>query len=149
MNAPGVVQAVMDSVGGYQPRLFAQKILTTSDVNRHQNRLLIRQRDVINLILPQLSEVEKQRAKLVTMDNIKASSGTEALELRLYTEPDWYFTVLVACCDTGGLVLRGSELNMLLHRAGQFQVGGRVQIWSFRKIEDNELCLIIASNNAA
>ncbi|KAH7658245.1 DNA-binding pseudobarrel domain-containing protein [Dioscorea alata] len=132
MNAPGVVQAVMDSVGGYQPRLFAQKILTASDVNRHQNRLLIRQRDVINLILPQLTQAEK--------DNLLAG-----LELKLYTSPGWDFTIFLSCRGTNGLVLRGSQWTMLLNNAN-LQLNDQVQVWSFRNAPDNELCLVIAKN---
>ncbi|KAH7658249.1 DNA-binding pseudobarrel domain-containing protein [Dioscorea alata] len=135
MDTPEVVQRVMDYIGGKQPTLFAQKIFTASDVNRQQNRLLIPQEDVNNLILPQLSEVE--RANLLA-----------GLALKLYTSPGWDFTILLSCRHTGGLVLRGSQWTMLLNNAN-IQLGDRVQIWSFRNAYDNELCLVIAKNNAA
>ncbi|KAH7658247.1 DNA-binding pseudobarrel domain-containing protein [Dioscorea alata] len=132
---PEVVQGVMDYIGGKQPTLFAQKILTASDVNRQQNRFLIPQEDVNNLILPKLSQVE--RANLLA-----------GLALKLYTSPGWDFTIFLSCRHTGGLVLRGRQWTMLLNNAN-IQLGDRVQIWSFRNAQDNELCLVIAKNNAA
>lgn len=135
MDMPEVVQRVMDYIGGKQPRLFAQKILTASDVNRQQNRFLIPHEDVNNLILPQLSEVE--RANLLV-----------GLELKLYTSPGWDFTILLSCRQAGGLVLRGSQWTMLLNNV-DLRRGDRVQIWSFRDAHQNELCLAIAKNNAA
>lgn len=136
MPVPWVVENVIHHVGGYQDSLFAEKILTDSDVSRHQNRLRIPQGYVNDIILPQLNQGERNML-------------LAGLELKLYTSPGWEFTIILSCHQTdGSMVLRGSHWIMVLHTAN-LQPGDKVQVWSFRSAPDNELCLVIAKINAA
>ncbi|KAJ0962938.1 hypothetical protein J5N97_028060 [Dioscorea zingiberensis] len=145
MAVPELVMRVVEHKDGQNPSLFAEKKLTKSDTIQHQNRLLFHEDDVTNYILPLLSEEEKERANLQFGNNI-GMGGTEGLPVELYTINGWMFQGFLRRRESKGFVLKGTQWrNALVF--GELRVGDHVQLWSFRKLQDNALCLIIVKKN--
>ncbi|KAJ0962935.1 hypothetical protein J5N97_028057 [Dioscorea zingiberensis] len=130
---------VVEAKDGRNPSLFAEKNLTESDTIQQQNRLLFHEDDVTNSIIPLLDEVESERANLQFHNH----GMGEGLPVELYTINGWRFPLLLRRRPSGGLVLNGKDWKNVLV-IGKLRAGDHVQLWSFRKLQDDALCLIIA-----
>ncbi|KAH7658248.1 DNA-binding pseudobarrel domain-containing protein [Dioscorea alata] len=139
------VQNSVNNLGGHNPRIFAAKWLTDSDCKRRQNRLMLLAMHVSNYIIPQLTEEEKESADLPRGINLNRhpNQRNRGLPVDLYTIDDLviYRTFLIRRA-TKGTVLKGNGWKRVV-KARNLRRGDHVRLWSFRRIDNDKLCLLI------
>lgn len=134
---------VMQNNDGVNLQFFGGKVLTQSDM---QGRFLFRKVHVENVIRPQLLADELIAANLAPLlDFMNVGDVHDGLPISLYTQDGFRFAVVLHKRNSNNsAVLKGNWGDVV--QDGRFQVGDDVQLWSFRKADENgilKLCLVI------
>ncbi|KAG0466736.1 hypothetical protein HPP92_018316 [Vanilla planifolia] len=141
--------------------LFKKKI-TSSDVHKHQHRLLIGKSDIYDRLLPAMSEEEKKAASFpnhpgagIRRHRPDHLAGGErgprevgrnhgGLEVMVYDQRGQGCRLLLTRWDgSGAAVLKGKNYENFL-RKSRIEEGDDVEVWAFRD-EDEKLCFVVGN----
>ncbi|KAI0488129.1 hypothetical protein KFK09_027956 [Dendrobium nobile] len=169
---PEWVQETVQKHQGFDLRCVMSKTLEQSDLDRNQNRFLLRREAVRANLIAALTQREKEEASLVNVgskrkrmafpsahverleeDKKKAAGRSHGgVDASVYIRNGWRMELKLTQWDgSGSTVLKGREWRLLCSLAG-FRRGDFVRLWMFRRLvaereeverQTNKLCFAL------
>lgn len=151
VTPPEWVQAAVERLRGFDLKCIMSKTLEQSDLDRNQNRFLLRREAVRANLITALTQAEKEEASLLdvglkrkrmmlpssheqVVEAKKAAGRTHGgVNASVYIRNGWRIELQLTQWDgSGSTVLKGREWRLLCSLAG-FQRGDFVRLWMFRR----------------